>query len=555
MRSSIQRPAVWVFVLLGWACDSATAPADPNIREFVVQPSPARIGDSVSVSYVVTAARGVAYSEILYEDAASVLYHDSADGGGAPQVSRTLRIPTPSLSLSSWVVKLVVVDQFGRRDAQSTTVHFLTAPTMGGYVTGPDSNPTALPGDTVQFSIGAGVADARDPGITWLGYEVGPPVNARDSLAVSGQQASATMSVVVSRLWITGQSYLPAISFFARDVWGYRIRYSPLCCNVLVVDAIRRPTALVPIAGRVSDVVLDTARNRLYLTQPDSGRILTLSLATMTYGQPILLPGRPSGMDLTLGGDSLLVALFSARELAIMNLITGQIDRVPITLGNPTNPSPDRVREAANGKVLISMTFAGFGYGGELIEHDLRTGQQKRRLDVGLQGALTEATGLARVGDPSRIVLLIEDACCPENAQIYTAATDSFSPLYDVFDLITAPGAPLSSDRAGRYILMGNRLWTSDFSTKRDYARATYFYRFEGPPDASVISSDASEAFFASLYGYYKVRLSNDSTLERVRVALVPNQLSRVFDRIILLPTGQTLVGVGAHGIARIDLR
>jgi hypothetical protein len=400
--------------------------------------------------------------------------------------------------------------------------------------------------------MGASVGDLQDAGITWLGYEVGPPVNTRDSAPVSGQQASDSFAVRVNSLWITGQSYLPAIVFFVRDSWGYRIRYGPGCCEVSVIDAIRRPTAVLPLDSRVSDVVLDTTRGTLYLSQPDSSRILVLSIGTMTFATPIVLPGRPSGMDLSLSGDSLLVGLYSTRELGVVNLLTGHIDRIPIVLSGFPDLGPDRVREAANGKVLLSITFAGSGYGGQLIEYDLNTGQQRRRLDVGLLGALTEATALERVGDPSRIVQLLEDACCPVNAQTYTAATDSFSPLHGVLDFF---GGPVSSDRAGRYILFANRLWTSDYGSVRNYAESTYVYRLNGIADASVIAGDASAAFFASLYGYYKVRLSDDSVMERVRVSLAPNTISRVFDRIIPLPNGQTLIGVGTYGVARVDLR
>ncbi|PYP07943.1 MAG: hypothetical protein DMD59_13655 [Gemmatimonadetes bacterium] len=80
-------------------------------------------------------------------------------------------------------------------------------------------------------------------------------------------------------------------------------------------------------------------------------------------------------------------------------------------------------------------------------------------------------------------------------------------------------------------------------------------YRFNGIADESALSGDGAAAFFASLYGYYQVRLADDSVLERVRVSLKPNDLSRVFDRIVLLPDGQTLIGVGAYGVARVDLR
>ncbi len=557
MSMPARRADTAIIILLAWACDGGTGPGrtvplGPTINTFTVLPSPARIDDSVTVSYDVADLEGITYTEIVYEDAALALHRDSVAGGGASHVSRTVRIPTPSLLVDRWTVELQVVGHLRQETSDSVVLHFLTPPTMGGYYLGPDANPTALPGDTVRFFVGAGVGDLHDARITWLGYEVGPPVNARDSAPASGQNATDTFAVQMDRAWITGQTYLPYISFFARDAFGYRTRYYPACCQFLVIDAIRRPTVTVPLGGRVSDVVLDTTRGRLYLSQPDSGRILVLSIGTMTFETPIALSGRPSGMDLSLSGDSLLVGLYSTRELGVVNLVTGQIDRIPIVLSGFPDLGPDRVKEAANGKVFLSITFAGSGYGGQLIEYDLNTGQQRRRLEPGLSGALTEATGMARVGDASRLVLLLEDACCPVNAQTYTAAIDSFSPLHGVLNFF---GDRVSSDRAGRYLLFANRLWTSDYQFVRNYAESTYVYRFNGIADESALSGDGAAAFFASLYGYYQVRLADDSVLERVRVSLKPNDLSRVFDRIVLLPDGQTLIGVGAYGVARVDLR
>src|SRR6266702_806504 len=292
MSMPARRAATAIIILLAWACDGGTGPGrtvplGPTINTFTVLPSPARIDDSVTVSYDVADLEGITYTEIVYEDAALALHRDSVAGGGASHVSRTVRIPTPSLLVDRWTVELQVVGHLRQETSDSVVLHFLTPPTMGGYYLGPDANPTALPGETVRFFVGAGVGDLHDARITWLGYEVGPPVN-------------------------------------ARDAFGYRTRYYPACCQFLVIDAIRRPTVTVPLGGRVSDVVLDTTRGRLYLSQPDSGRILVLSIGTMTFETPIALSGRPSGMDLSLSGDSLLVGLYSTRELGVGNLVTGQ---------------------------------------------------------------------------------------------------------------------------------------------------------------------------------------------------------------------------------------
>src|SRR6266436_9798608 len=78
----------------------------------------------------------------------------------------------------------------------------------------------------------------------------------------------------------------------------------------------------ISLAAPVYDIAFDSKRSALYLSQPQSQQVAVLSTTTMTLQTPIALFGSPSGLDLSVGGDSLVVALKSTQLLAIVNLLT-----------------------------------------------------------------------------------------------------------------------------------------------------------------------------------------------------------------------------------------
>jgi hypothetical protein len=65
---------------------------------------------------------------------------------------------------------------------------------------------------------------------------------------------------------------------------------------------------------------------------------------------------------------------------------------------------------------------------------------------------------------------------------------------------------------------------------------------------ATAISMDAATAYLATSYGYLKVRVSDQSVLERVALPFAPTRLT-------VLPNRATLIAVGGGRIMAIDLR
>jgi hypothetical protein len=85
-------------------------------------------------------------------------------------------------------------------------------------------------------------------------------------------------------------------------------------------------------------------------------------------------------------------------------------------------------------------------------------------------------------------------------------------------------------------------VYRDDLSAVRTLAPADYV----GGP--TVISLDGTAAYFATGYGYIKVRIDDQMVLERVALPATPT-------RFMLLPNRNTLIVLGADRVMAVDLR
>ena len=414
--------------------------------------------------------------------------------------SQTVVIPplfltVPNYCTSSTYITVTATDTRGATATGTSLVIFVASPHMSGAFKALSGSPGVVVGDTATLSV---TASARQ-GIAWIGYAIGPPLNTRDSVAVSGDSVVHAFKIRVDSGWISGSYYLPSIGMFARDPKGHLGR-GGVDENFLVVSGPRRPEVWAPLNGVVHDVALDTLHGILYLSQPFEERILRLSLATMTFGAPIALSGWPYGLDLSAGADSLFVGLYLTHELGIVDLSTDAVTRIPLTIPTNLGFGADFVQEATNGKVLISVSDP---YGlGEIWAYDLNTHQQGRRVDAdgppcSLEGAFGPMT---RLRNPSLIASRFNGTLA-----IYEVAPDSFTWRRQ----LNANG-PLSTDRTGQHLLLGNHLFTADLHEVGVYERETFL-----AVDGSVIAPDAASAFFTTIYGFDKVRLPDGAVPNR----------------------------------------
>lgn len=107
-------------------------------------------------------------------------------------------------------------------------------------------------------------------------------------------------------------------SVTARDALG-RESADTLGGELLVYPSQAATVVRSEIAGATTDIRIDTERDALYLAQPGSDHVLVLSLQTLEPIGTIPVTGGPRGVDLTLSGDTLLVALGDQRAVAILD--------------------------------------------------------------------------------------------------------------------------------------------------------------------------------------------------------------------------------------------
>ena len=411
------------------------------------------------------------------------------------------------------------------------------------YDSTPPGSPTFGPGDTVRFQV---EVHARRQ-LTWLGFALGGTASVRDSIAVP-TTIDSTLATLVKNLFPPGTRGLFTVTAFARDNAGDYgeavLAGNPLSVYDTVTAAVTSalfdgncsviiPTYAAPFVG--CDLAVDPTRNLVYISEPDSSRIAVLSLATMTYGAPIIAPDTVSGLDLTPGGDSLVVALPTAGRLGIVDLTTTTPTWHLVNLTVDTLPGrkPAGVRVAASKQALVSLTTQNIYQSPpppvdstQLIEYDVKTGAARARYDVGRGSGLSLFTPLTRSADASRIVLSWLSAYY----QVYDAARDSLLPQGTLVMGEAPPAVSLAAD--------GHRVLIKGFLLDQTGHQVGYL----DPPGegwVSAISPGGDTAYFGFGTGFLRTRLADGATFQKVLLPLLPSEQPA---RIDVLPGGARLL-------------
>jgi hypothetical protein len=289
------------------------------------------------------------------------------------------------------------------------------------------------------------------------------------------------------------------------------------------------PAPTLDLTAPVRDVAFGVKRQTIYLSQPDSDRVLVLPLSTMAWAPPIALAGRPQGLDLTPGEDSLVVALRATRRIALVSLVDAphvvRTDTVPASGTTiPGNPGPDFLRIGSAGKALVSTTSDSAGLYNRLFTYDVATGAfdgppLPNAADV------TEYAPLARSAD-GRLIAVNINVCCPNKAQVYDAQTNAFLAATDVANdqFLT-----MTVDSTGSRALVGANL----LDQARWLSMALYPY---GTGRVSGLSMDGNHAYFGAPEGVLHVSLRDSLVTELMSTPAPPT-------RILTLPgTAKILV-------------
>jgi hypothetical protein len=335
------------------------------------------------------------------------------------------------------------------------------------------------------------------------------------------------------------------LRFYARDSVGLTSDtvVSPLD-SVRVYPTITRSTPAAAVDGEIRDVAIDQRRGVIYLGQGNQHRLAVFSPAAMTVTSTLALPAVPTDLDLTAGGDSLLIALPYRRALGVIDLQHSPlaVTLLPLTSLDTTtlDQRPWHVRVAANGKAFVSLQGAvPSAY--TLLEVDLGTGVQRRRTDAGDGGNVAGGL-LERSRDGSYLAM----NGGPGLFQSYDGASDTFGPRGSAIPYDWRP----SVDATGQHVAISLDI----------YDRTLQFIRRVHSPIlfpgvvSSAFSGDGLTLYQgAGIYGIVRSRVSDGAMIDRSLSPVLP-------DLVRVSPDGTMLVIVnsnccGTSHVAVMDMR
>jgi len=497
----------------------------PVVGSLTVAPADtAQLGDSVFITYTAGDNAGLKYSILRLSGV--ITLKDSIDEQFAYSVSHTRRLRIASTSARGTLSATLEVVDIGGNVVTTAASPLAVVDTRAPLALGTLANTRAgagsgfAPDDTFRLTI-KGQDNAR---LQQVGYRFGAPASIADSFATTDSVLTQTITHAIPVSWIGNSTY----SVFAVDAAGNRREV--LLGTLTVANRTRAAPWSASLGGTVRDMAYDTKRNTLYLSLSDSNRVAVLSLDSKSFATPLAFTGQPRGLDLSLGSDSLLVALRATPYVSVVNLVTSQRDTVRVNADNFLNRGPDNIRVMANNRALVTITFDGSGYGGTLVELDLATRAYASRKTV------TEFVPLCRSANRSAALILIDDSCCPIEGVVYDAFNATFpADRGTVSRYFNYP----SADYGGSRFLITGELFTGGLASLGSIA----------PPFAtgpSVLSPDGAAAYFATSSGVTNVRVSDGSVIGSVTLGAQPYRLA-------ISPDGLTLFAAVPGAVHVID--
>ena len=269
--------------------------------------------------------------------------------------------------------------------------------------------------DTLAFA-------ARDNHrLAWVGWRLAPSGGLADSVGPLSSAADSVNFPIAVPASLVGDSL--GLTLFATDADGNRSTVT--LGGLSVASLTTHPMQSTPRGARVLDIAFDTPRGLLYLAQPDSQQVAVLALNGMVREAPIHISGRPVAVDLTPGGDSLIVGLASPPAVAVVDLTSSARPVIAtVTLDSTTLADTlESLRVAADDRAIA---YIGHFAGSTTLDVELNlTTGVFRTIDSSTTGGCTERV-TASV-DRTHIMLLN----CPSPAggasTIYESATHTYT--------------------------------------------------------------------------------------------------------------------------------
>jgi hypothetical protein len=521
---------------VGFSCGPSVPPGTPppTISELTLQPPSGEVesGSTLNVHYTASSDIGLWTTRVRLSGACAL--EQTFAERLEHSVTRTASFALPATCTLGAVLSVEVVatdaalQPSQRRLPSALRVVDRTPPTVGAdYL--PAATSIFFTGDTLRPFVWAFDNNA----VRAVIWEVG---GIRDSLVGGGGRYIA---IPIRAEWAGTRVQ---VRLFARDASGLvsDTMVAP-AAGLPIYPTVVRPTRWAMLPGDVQDLVFDEARGVLYFRQAEgSVRLAIFSVATLSITETIPLATGAEDMDLTPGGESLILALPYSRALGVIDLRQSSktVAVMPIrSLDSAAGQAPWRVRVAANGKAYVLLDGPAPAPSG-LLEVDLMTGAE--RLVPGTDN--TSGAALERSFDRTVLVL----ARGTNLLRRYDVALDAFSP-------IRAPASvygPLRVDGSGARITLGLDVYDADLGFLR---RITSAYGGEAVPGAAL-SVDGAYLHQAMGYrGVARTSTTDGSVLDRVATPFAASGYLRIS------PGGSTLVVLDSFisiiRIALVDLR
>ena len=491
---------------------AAAAPA-PVVSSISATPPGGELpaGAPLTVSYTVTAPGGAWRTQVVISGPCNVVmtFNEKLE----TNLSRTVAVPIPGdcalgAPITVSVYALDALAQLGSSNIQLPVVladH--QVPTLfvsfwgNGVIPPANFRGEYYGGDSIPVRLVAG----DNHGLTALIWEV-LPFGGRDSLLVSGLAWGGDVWIHLRPEW-KGAFQL---RFTARDAVGLMsatMITAPDSARIHPVASY--PTRTVTVQGGVRAMVHDSRRNVLYLAQEYPSRITSFSLATMQVVGTIPLDAPPIDLDITPGGDSLVVVVAGKRALDIVDLrsATPQLSAFPLPwLDATTIQRTYNARVASNGRVYLTV-YGTAPSANRLVELNLADSSVRILAQAGNNG--DTGTGLLeRSFDGSVLVLYAGAAGC---FQRYDIATSAFSACVEGRGWYPRPLA----DETGARVALGLDVYDASM---RLFPKA-HGDLVPGYPPGTVLSADGASLFVATeTHGIVRMRASDSEVIERINV-------------------------------------
>jgi len=377
-----------------------------------------------------------------------------------------------------------------------------------------------LPGD----AIGIQVEVHDDRALTYVGIALGPPVNIRDSAAVTGKDVVHTFPFRTTTAWLGVTDY----TVFAGD-WLSR-RATVVAGNVGVSDMIRRPLHQMDLGGMASEMAYDGKRERLYVGVPSQGQIKVVDLASFTDLSPynVIPPSTQAtassvALDITPGGDSLVFSPGNTEDSTaiVLNLLTGQTTPLGIVSAGGLRVTAQNLWLTQHDRLVVFGTTHDQGfitYG--LWGYNLANGTP-REYSAGI-GAVSESGRTSDAAHLSLVTYLPSDC-----AFAFDPATDVLSACHPL--TFAATDFQLTANQAGTRWLVDAHILDENLAEIMTVPSG------KNTP-GGTISPDGLTAWYPRWFGVEQIRLSDGASVERIRV---PNAAPF---RLQILPDGKRLL-------------